>query len=41
MTRHLAGIIIQVDGIETLDQGFVSSDHNPVRLRFALEADAV
>ena len=32
---------VQVDGIETLDQGFVSSDHNPVRLRFALEADAV
>lgn len=32
---------VQVDGIETLDQGFVSSDHNQVRLRFALEADAV
>ena len=31
---------VYVDGIETLDQGFASSDHNPVRLRFALEADA-
>ena len=32
---------VHADGIETLDQGFVSSDHNPDRLRFTLEGDAV
>ena len=31
---------VHPDGIETLDQGFVHSDHNPVRLRFTLEGDA-
>ena len=28
---------VRADSVETLDYGFVSTDHNPVRLSFTLE----
>ena len=31
---------VQVESVETMDEGFVFSDHNPVCLRFRLDPDA-